>query len=493
VDSELGGTMIAASRDGRRGGPRHLLFALLLLWSGPALGQAGIGSAVTVTNQVSGILAGRTRAVGTGDGVFANETIRTANASAAQLRFLDQSNLAIGPSASVVLNRFVYNPDQTAREAAVQVTTGAARWVSGSSPPRAYRVRTPHAVIGVRGTEFDLLVELRRTIVTLREGVIVVCPIGTPQSCATLDTPGQSVIVTRSSIQGPTLDGPSPTRFAEICLSPIDRAACVISLTMLAEPARPPVTEPERPRIAEPVRPRVRPRIAAPPTPPAVVVRQAWDSFYAGVHLGGTERRTSVVLGGSASVLDSIALGNVPTDLTANATGVIGGAQFGRLWQFNNAVFGWEADFSAMGATAQDTVVRSPFGIVVTTSGSQRLDYFSTLRARAGIAAGGVLFYGTGGLAMGHLKMDGFVGGACATCTVYVGNRSLWQAGYVAGGGVEGAITDWQSIRFEVLYYDLGSQDLFLSETTGFEPGQFATMRVHSQGTIVRAALNARF
>jgi opacity protein-like surface antigen len=172
---------------------------------------------------------------------------------------------------------------------------------------------------------------------------------------------------------------------------------------------------------------------------------------------------------------------------------VIGGAQFGRLWQFNNAVFGWEADFSAMSATAQDTVVRSPFGIVVTTTGSQRLDYFSTLRARAGIAAGGVLFYGTGGLAVGHLKMDGFVGGACATCTVYVGDRSLWQAGYVAGGGIEGAITDWQSIRLEVLYYDLGNQDLFLSETTGIEPGQFATMRFHSQGTIVRAALNARF
>jgi hypothetical protein len=32
-----------------------------------------------------------------------------------------------------------------------------------------------------------------------------------------------------------------------------------------------------------------------------------------------------------------------------------------------------------------------------------------------------------------------------------------------------------------------------LSETTGLEPGQFATMRFQSNGTIVRAALNARF
>ena len=115
----------------------------------------------------------------------------------------------------VVLDRFVYNPDRTARDEVVEVTAGAARWVSGASRPGAYHVRTPHAAIGVRGTMFDLLVEARRTIVTLREGVIVVCPIGAPQRCVTLNTPGQTVIVTVTTVEGPSLTGPSETRFAQ--------------------------------------------------------------------------------------------------------------------------------------------------------------------------------------------------------------------------------------------------------------------------------------
>jgi hypothetical protein len=45
----------------------------------------------------------------------------------------------------------------------------------------------------------------------------------------------------------------------------------------------------------------------------------------------------------------------------------------------------------------------------------------------------------------------------------------------------------------EFLYYDLGRQDLFLTEISGNEPGEFATMRFHSHGVIIRAALNARF
>jgi hypothetical protein len=63
----------------------------------------------------------------------------------------------------------------------------------------------------------------------------------------------------------------------------------------------------------------------------------------------------------------------------------------------------------------------------------------------------------------------------------------------VAGGGFEGAINSWQSVRFEALYYDLGHQALLLNEITGLGPGEFVTMRFHSYGAIVRAALNARF
>ena len=293
---------------------------LLRLWlvlasvavCGEAFAQRTIGAAITVEHDVSGLLAGRNRSINTGDGVFSNEKIRTADASAAQLQFLDQTKLRIGPSASVVLDRFIYNPDGTAREAAVDVTDGAARWEGGKSNPGAYRVQTPHAAIAVRGTVFDLLVERQRTIVTLREGVIAVCPIQAPQRCVTLDRPGQVVTVTATAIGGPFPAGPSETRFAELCLRPIDRAACSATTTVQLAPV------------------------------------PYWSGFYAGVH------RASTHVGGNAfdlDVIDNSAL--LPTSPELQGLGAPAGVQGGYLWQFGTAVLGFEADLSATGSHAR--------------------------------------------------------------------------------------------------------------------------------------------
>src|SRR4029077_2894932 len=133
------------------------------------LAQTNIGSAVQIERNVLGTFAGRTRSLAIGDGVIANENIKTENASAAQLQFLDQSSLTIGPSSSVILDRFVFSPDRVVREGTVQVSNGAARWPAGSTQSDSYRVQTPHAVIGMRGTAFDVLVEANRTFIVLRE------------------------------------------------------------------------------------------------------------------------------------------------------------------------------------------------------------------------------------------------------------------------------------------------------------------------------------
>ena len=426
----------------------------------PALAQRNIGAAVTIEREVSGTLAGRNRALNSGDGVFSNENIRTANASAAQLQFLDQTKLAIGPSASVVLDRFIYNPDRTAREVTVEVARGAARWFGGVSRSQAYHVRTPHASIGVRGTIFDLLVEARRTIVTLREGVIVVCTIGAPQRCVTLDTPGQVVIVTRTTIEGPSRASSSETRFAELCLRPVDRSACVFTTTAELTP-----------------------------TP-------AWgDGFYAGVHGGGVVSRPGPVnVDGTAAVLASIAAGNVPGTIETQGLGALGGVQAGYSWRFGPGVVGLEADFSALNARASGDVPLDPCGcLTVTTTATQMLDYLGTLRARAGITAGDLFAYGTAGLAVGHIRLDGSIVPAAAGNPTYVGNRSLLRAGYVVGGGVEFALASPLSLRAEYLHYELGKQTLGLDEITGLAPGESAVMQFRTRGDLVRVGINVSF
>src|SRR4051812_4575064 len=85
-----------------------------------ALSHAGlaatrIGDATQVVRQVSGSVGGRTRTIAPNDEVFQDETIRTGSESAAHLRFLDRTDLSIGGSATVKLDRFVYDPGGSAR------------------------------------------------------------------------------------------------------------------------------------------------------------------------------------------------------------------------------------------------------------------------------------------------------------------------------------------------------------------------------------------
>ena len=391
-----------------------------------------IGSAIAVERDVSAALAGRVRTLGVGNGVFANERIQTANQSAAQLQFLDQAKLRIGPSATVVLDRFVFNPDRTAREGTVQVTTGAARWIGGVSQPGTHRVRTPHAIIGVRGTIFDVIVESRRTVVTLREGVIVVCPIAALRNCRTLDRPGQTVIVTTSTIDGPLPESASPTRFADLCLAPIDRASCAFTTTARLEPE---------------------------PT---------WDGFRAGIHGGYVSNRAPVVVSGSAAVETSITVGNVPRSLDPSGSGFIGGIQASYSRQFDHIVLGIDADISGLAARTRDNVTVNPFTVIVSTTPEHDLDVLGTLRARAGVAFDRFHVFATGGLAVGHINLQGSIIPNPAANPTYVGSRELVKAGYAYGGGIEHALPGGFSIRAEYLHYDLGSTNLFLTEVRGW-------------------------
>ena len=433
------------------------LMLLSLAGGGPAFAQRNIGSAIAVERDVSAALAGSVRTLGVGNGVFANERIQTANQSAAQLQFLDQARLRIGPSATVVLDRFVYNPDRTTRESTVQVTTGAVRWIGGVSQPGTHRVRTPHAIIGVRGTVFDVIVESRRTVVTLREGVIVVCPIAAPRNCLTLDRPGQTVIVTTTTIAGPLPESASPTRFADLCLAPIDRASCGYTTTAQLGPE---------------------------PT---------WDGFRAGIHGGYVGSRAPVVVSGSAAIEASIAAGNVPRFLDPSGTGFIGGIQASYSRQFDNIVLGVDADISGLAARGRDNVTVAPFGVIVSTTAEHNLDVLATLRARAGVAFDQFHVFATGGLAVGHINLQGSIIPNPAANPTYVGSRSLVKAGYAYGGGIEYALPGGYSIRAEYLHYDLGSTNLFLTEITGLAPGEFAQMRFRTSGDIGWIALNLRF
>src|ERR1700691_3188874 len=137
-----------------------IAFGTLLLLQGAALAQEpGIGSAKTARNKVEGIVGGQTQDVRTGSQVYPDETVRTGDSAVADLVFIDNTNLSVGPISEVRLDKFVYDPNGSSGRVVLQATKGAFRFVTGSQDHRAYEVRTPFGSLGVRGTVVELVIK----------------------------------------------------------------------------------------------------------------------------------------------------------------------------------------------------------------------------------------------------------------------------------------------------------------------------------------------
>jgi len=107
-----------------------------------------IGSATEARNKVSGQRNATVRQITVGSRVSANETVKTGEASSGAFRFVDGSNLNVGERSSVVLDKFVFDPNGP-NEVILNVTKGAMRFVSGSIGTRK-TVVTYGAVMGIR-------------------------------------------------------------------------------------------------------------------------------------------------------------------------------------------------------------------------------------------------------------------------------------------------------------------------------------------------------
>lgn len=93
-----------------------------------------------------------------GDPIYSNDVITTGSDSSVRITFVDETNLALGPTSRVVLDRFVFSGSP---EFAVSATRGAIRFTSGNLPKTAYSVKTPTATMGVRGTIVEIAVNSR--------------------------------------------------------------------------------------------------------------------------------------------------------------------------------------------------------------------------------------------------------------------------------------------------------------------------------------------
>jgi hypothetical protein len=211
------------------------LLSAALCASFSAQAQTRVGEAVLIQNDVARVAA-TTTPINVGDSMLRDETVRTGADSAARFVMADSTNLSLGPSATLKLDRTVFNDEHSYRDVAIRMTTGAFRFVTGHSEKTAYKITTPLATIGVRGTTLDILSQRGRSVVVLQDGAASVCT--TSFQCVQLTQPGDTAVITSTGGKvSITKTNTPPWTFAANCAA----SAGLCSVNQYAE-ASPTVT-----------------------------------------------------------------------------------------------------------------------------------------------------------------------------------------------------------------------------------------------------------
>jgi hypothetical protein len=139
-------------------GPCIRVFLALAVLLSPSLVFASDTGVIKVASGEAWIeRAGARRAARVGDRVQPSDVIVTGANGSVGVTFADDSRLAIGPGSILAIDRFAFNSTTHAGAFETSLRKGTLAGVSGKltrQSPEAMKVRTPAAMLGVRGTEF---------------------------------------------------------------------------------------------------------------------------------------------------------------------------------------------------------------------------------------------------------------------------------------------------------------------------------------------------
>jgi len=131
--------------------PILALAVALAMLAGPAAAIQPSGHAVKVDPAVNATGPGGKRLIRLQGAVFVGDEIVASPNGLAQIIFIDDTRIVIGPNSRLTIDTFVFNPDNTAQKVAITAIKGTFRFISGNSPAGAYSIRTPTMTLGLRG------------------------------------------------------------------------------------------------------------------------------------------------------------------------------------------------------------------------------------------------------------------------------------------------------------------------------------------------------
>ena len=141
--------------------------AILMIAMAGAAGAAdapAIAQVKTATGQVVVLRAGQPLPANVGDKLFEKDVIETGPDGAIGVTFVDNTVFSAGPNSQLALDEFQFDSSNFRGSMLADMRQGTLSVVSGDitrSSPGAMKIKTPTAVLGVRGTTFAVQVNGR--------------------------------------------------------------------------------------------------------------------------------------------------------------------------------------------------------------------------------------------------------------------------------------------------------------------------------------------
>ena len=179
---------------------RKTLTATLMLGIshlGVAWAAEPAGTAAALNPDVAASGAGGKRPLAIGNPVYMGDVLKTDARGTAEIRFVDNTRLAVGPNSNITIDRFVFGGGNTAKQVVLNVAQGGFRFLTGISAKSAYSIQTPTATIGVRGTEWEGIYVDGVLKVVLYDGSVRVCTKTSPRRCTVLSQPCDMLTVSQ--------------------------------------------------------------------------------------------------------------------------------------------------------------------------------------------------------------------------------------------------------------------------------------------------------
>lgn len=139
------------------------IVSLLALLVPSTLVAQTAGEVVEVTAPAEAVTNGAARPLVRGGAIASGDLIRTGTGGRVQLLFEDETKIVVGPASSLRLDETLFRGNGSAQKFSTAALGGTFRFISGGSPKRVYKLATPVATMGIRGTVFDYTVTGDRT------------------------------------------------------------------------------------------------------------------------------------------------------------------------------------------------------------------------------------------------------------------------------------------------------------------------------------------